>query len=472
MKMLARRLAAAALAVPLLAAAPVAIAQVFNPESFVLQNGMQVVVIPNHRVPVVSHMVWYRVGSADEPPGKTGIAHLLEHLMFKGTETIPPGEFSKIIARHGGRDNAFTSSDYTAYFQNVAKEHLELVMKMEADRMANLRLEPKDVRTEREVVLEERRSRTENDPAALLSERSEAVLYLNHPYRNPVIGWASEIAKLDHDDAIDFYKRYYAPNNAILIVAGDITAAELKPLAEKYYGSIAPREVPKRLRPQEPPALTARRVELRHPDVRQPSWGRRYLAPSYTTGDSRLAYPLQVLAEVIGGSTTSRLYRNLVVDKQVAAGAGAFYDPTVLDLSTFGVYASPRPSAPMDKLEQAMEEELKQIAAGDIDPAEVERAKERLRANVVYARDSLQAGAYAFGQALTTGSGIENVESWPQRIAAVTPDLVKEAARTVLQRDVAVTSVLLPAEGARTAASAPQKSELPVGPQSEMETLR
>lgn len=462
MTALIRRLAPALIAAAL-AVAP-ASAQVFNPESFVLQNGMQVVVVPNHRVPVVTHMVWYRVGSADEPAGKTGIAHLLEHLMFKGTETIPPGEFSKIVARHGGRDNAFTSSDYTAYFQNVAKENLELVMRMEADRMANLRLDPKDVHTERDVVLEERRSRTENDPASLLNERAEAVLFLNHPYRNPVIGWGEEIAKLDHDDAIAFYDRYYAPNNAILIVGGDITAAELKPLAEKYYGAVSPREVPKRLRPQEPPPLTERRVELRHPDVRQPNWGRRFLAPSYNAGETRHAYPLEVLAEVIGGSTTSRLYRHLVVDQRLAAGAGAFYDGHAFDLSSFGVYASPRPGVSMEKLEQAMETELADIATGNVDAAEVERAKERLRANVAYARDSLQAGAYAFGQALTTGRGIEDVEQWPQRIAAVTPDQVREAARAVLRKEHAVTSLLLPADSARTAAAPQQGSELPRQP--------
>ncbi len=456
MKFTPRRLAAALIAIPLLLATPAA-AQIFNPESFVLPNGMQVVVIPNHRIPVVSHMVWYRVGAADEPAGKSGIAHLLEHLMFKGTEAVPPGEFSKIIARHGGRDNAFTSSDYTAYFQNVAKEHLELVMRMEADRIANLRLDPKDVHTERDVVLEERRSRTDNDPAALLSERSEAALYLNHPYRNPIIGWAVEIAKLDTEDAIDFYKKYYAPNNAILIVAGDITAKELKPLAEKYYGSLPPRDVPRRLRPQEPYPLTARRVELRHPDVRQPSWGRRFLAPSYSSGDTKYAYPLEVLSEVIGGSTTSRLYRKLVVEKELATAAGTFYDPSALDLSSFGVYASPRPGVAMDTLEQAMIAELDQIATGDVDGGEIERAKERLRANVAYARDSLQAGAYAFGVALTTGQSIEDVERWPERIAAVTIDQVREAARMVLKADQSVTSVLLPGKTEKVA-TPPQES--------------
>lgn len=463
MRVLTRRLAVLWLAAPLLWAGPVA-AQVFHPETATLDNGMQVVVVPNHRVPVVTHMVWYRIGSADEPAGKTGIAHLLEHLMFKGTPAIPPGQFSKIVAAHGGNDNAFTGSDYTAYFQNVAKENLELVMRMESDRMANLRLDPKDVLTEREVVLEERRSRTDNDPAALLNERAEAILYLNHPYRNPVIGWAAEIAKLTPEDALEVYAKYYAPNNAILIVGGDVTLAEVMPLAKKYYGPIPRKETPVRLRPQEPPALTARRVELRHPDVHQPAWSRRYLAPSYNTGDSKYASALEVLAETIGGSSTSRLYRDLAIDKGVATSAGAYYEPTVLDLSTFGVYASPRPGVSPAVVEQAMDAVLADIVGGSVDPAEIERAKERLIANVAYSRDSLQAGAYAFGMALTTGGSIAQVEDWPQRIAAVTVDEVREAAKRVLQPEQSVTALLLPAAAANTDAPQPDISGGTVAP--------
>lgn len=435
---------AALVAVPLTMGAGSAAAQVFNPEVFTLDNGMQVVVVPNHRVPVVSHMVWYKVGSADEVSGKTGLAHLLEHLMFKGTAEVPAGEFSRIVARHGGRDNAFTSSDYTGYFQNVAKDRLELVMRLESDRMVNLAIDPGSVKAERDVVLEERRSRTDNDPAALLAERMEAVLYLNHPYRNPIIGWAAEVGKLERDDALAFYRRYYAPNNAILIVGGDITAAELKPLAEKYYGPVESRPTPPRLRPEEPPPAAARRVELRDPQVRQPSWSRRYLAPSYNAGDRGYAYPLQILAEVIGGGSTSRLYRSLVVDQKLASSAGAWYDPSALDLTTFGVHASPRQGVPMDKLEAAMLDELRRIAAEGVDPAEVERAKNRLRASIVYARDSLHTGVYTLGQALTTGQTVTDVEAWPARIAAVTPELVSEAARLVLDDKASVTGILLP----------------------------
>ena len=262
-----------------------ATAQVFNPETFTLSNGMQVVVISNHRSPIVTHMVWYRTGAADEAWGKSGIAHFLEHLMFRGTHEMPPGEFSKTVARNGGRDNAFTSYDYTGYFQNVARDRLELVMKLEADRMVNLVLTDEIVNPERDVILEERRQVVENRPGSLLREQMGAAMYLNHPYGRPVIGWEHEIRGLTREDAISWYRTYYAPNNAILVVAGDITAADLKPLAERYYGPIAARPVPERVRPQEPPPRAARRVELKDPRVAQPSVTRNYLAPSYVVGD-------------------------------------------------------------------------------------------------------------------------------------------------------------------------------------------
>ena len=227
-----------------------------------LENGMQVVVIPNHRAPVVAHWVWYKVGTADSPPGKSGLPHFLEHLMFKGSGTIAPGEFSKIVARHGGNDNAMTSYDSTAYFQMIAKDRLELVMAMEADRMVNLDLSDEHVYPERDVILEERRSRVDNEPSALLGEQLMAAQYLHHPYRLPVIGWFHEIAGYTREDAVDFYRQYYAPNNAILVVAGDITAAELRPLAEQTYGAIAARPVAPRRRPVEPPRPGADMAEL------------------------------------------------------------------------------------------------------------------------------------------------------------------------------------------------------------------
>ena len=300
-------------------------AEVFNPETFTLDNGMDVVVIPNRRAPIVQHMVWYKVGAADEPVGKSGTAHFLEHLLFKGTERMAPGRFSEIVAENGGQENAFTSSDYTGYYQTVARDRLEIMMDLEADRMTNLRLTDELVLPERDVVLEERRSRIDNEPGSKLREMMNAALYLNHPYRYPVIGWEHEIRALTTRDALDFYERWYAPNNAILIVAGDITAEEVRPLAEKYYGAIPARAVPERRRASEPEQHAPRRVRLESERVRQPSVSISYLAPSHNRGAVEHAYPLLVLDEILGGGATSRLYRSLVVEQGIAAAAGSSY---------------------------------------------------------------------------------------------------------------------------------------------------
>ena len=454
------RIASLALAAVLAAPLP-ATAQVFNPTTYQLANGLQVVVVENHRSPIVTHMVWYRVGAADEPPGKSGIAHLLEHLMFKGTPSVPPGEFSKIVARMGGRDNAFTSSDYTAYFQNVAADRLEAVMKMEADRMRNLTLDDHNVVTERAVVQEERRSRTDNNPQALLAERIEAALYLNHPYRRPVIGWGSEIAQLDREDALDFYKRWYAPNNAILVVAGDVQPEKVRALAETYYGPLKPETVPQRIRPEEPPQVAARTVTLEDPRVQQPSWSRTYMAPSYSSSDKAAPYALEVLAEILGGGATSRLYKSLVVDQGIAAGAGAWYDPSAVDQTTFGLSATPRPGVEVAKVQAAMDKEIARVLDKGITAAEVERAKTRLRANVAYARDSLHTAARVLGEALTTGQTVADVEAWPARIAAVTPEQVNAAARAVLDDRASVTGILLPAKSAGIAQAQPAAAAMP-----------
>lgn len=439
--------AAFGLGLTLSALAPPAAAQVFRPEMATLANGLQVVAITNTRAPVIAHMVWYRIGSADEPPGKSGIAHFLEHLMFKGTREIPPGEFSKTVSRNGGRDNAFTSYDYTGYFQTIARDRLELVMKLEADRMANLVLTDAEVNPEREVIREERRSVIDNNPRARLREQVNAALYLNHPYGRPIIGWDHEMAGLTTADALAWYRTYYAPNNAILVVAGDITMAELRPLAEKYYGAIPRKAIPPRVRPTEPPPQAARRVELKDGRVRQITWQRTYIAPSYLAGETEHAYALQVLAEVFGGGVSSRLHRALVLDRPLATGAGAYYDADSIDLTGFGVSAALRPEATLEDLEAGLEAELRRVVEEGVTDEEVERAKSRMQAAAVYARDSLQGGARALGTALVIGAGIDVVENWPQRIAAVTPAQVTAAARAVLREERAVTGLLLPKPG-------------------------
>jgi len=432
------------MALVLLGRPPGAAAAVFNPETFTLANGMQVVVIPNHRAPIIIHMVWYRVGAADDPPGKSGIAHFFEHLMFKGTRSVPPGEFSKIVARNGGNDNAFTTNDYTAYFQKVARDKLELVMRLESDRMTNLVLTDKEVLPERDVVLEERRSRTDNSPAAQLYEQAQAALFLNHPYRIPVIGWKQEIEKLTTADALNFYHTHYVPNNAILIVAGDITAKELRPLAEKYYGVIPRGHAVKRVRAVEPEQRAAREVWMESRRVGQPSWSRTYIAPSYATAHGNDAYALQVLAEVLSGGATSRLYRKLVVEQGIAASAGAWYSPDQLDMGEFGISVAPRPKGDYRKAAAALEAEVALVLKDGVTDDEVERAKKNMESSAIYARDSLRAGPNVIGRALTTGRTVADVEAWPERIEAVTTEQVNAAARRVLIETHSVTSILLP----------------------------
>jgi len=424
-----------------------AFAGVFNPDTITLSNGMQVVVVENHRSPVVTHMVWYRVGSADEGPGESGIAHFLEHLMFKGTKKRKPGEFSAIVARNGGQENAFTSLDYTAYYQTIAVNRLELVMEMEADRMTNLVITDKEVEPERLVVLEERRSRTDNNPGAILSEHLNAALYLSHPYRNPVIGWEHDIRALDIKRILAFYKRWYAPNNAILVVAGDITMEKLKPLAEKFYGGIPAQPPVIRNRAKEPPQKAARRVTLSDKRVRQAAWQRNFMAPSLQWNDKKHVYPLEVLADILGGGASSRLYRRLVIDDKLAISAGAYYRDDDRGPGRFVFHASPRGGVSMDKLEKAVEAEIAKVITEGVSTDEVRRARERMQAAAVYARDSLAGGARALGSALASGLKIEDVEGWPERIAAVKPEQIQAAAKVVFDRRRSVTGQLLPEIG-------------------------
>ena len=435
-----------AIAAAVLAAMPWQPAQagVFNPESFVLSNGMQVVVISNHRAPVVTHMVWYKVGAADEPMGKSGIAHMFEHLMFKATRRRASGEFSKIVARNGGRDNAFTSQDYTAYHQTVAVDRLEIVMRLEADRMRGLLLNPDEIETERQVVLEERRSRTGNSPRARLREQFNASFYLNHPYHKPIIGWAHEVKAITQKDLKAFYNKWYQPNNAILVVAGDITAKQLRPLAIKHYELIPWGKIPKRARPTEPPHDAARRVVLRDARVRQPSWRRGYLAPTLGSGDKSHVYPLQVLAQIFGGGATSRLNRALVIDRQIAISASAFYDGDAMGPGGFYIFASPRTGTTMDQLEAALEEEIAKLVNKGVTEDEVARAKRRMQAIAIYARDSAVGGARALGAALASGQTIADVERWPERIGAVSRGGINQAVRAVFHDKASVTGLLLP----------------------------
>jgi zinc protease len=416
---------------------------------FVLDNGLEVVVIPDRRAPVVTHMIWYRVGSADEEPGRSGLAHFLEHLMFKGTEKNPAGKFSQVVAAIGGQENAFTGPDYTAYFQRVAREHLPTLMEFESDRMSGLVLTDANVLPERDVVLEERRSRTDNDPGAQLSEAVQAALYVNHPYGRPVIGWEHEIRRLGRDDAIAFYRRHYAPNNAILVVTGDVAPDEVRDLAEKIYGKV-PRQanIKPRVRPSEPEPRAHRRVTLADARVAQPSMSRSYLVPSYRTGKPGEAEALEVLSQILGAGSTSRLYRALVVDKGIAANAGAWYQGTAVDATRFGVYASPRPGVALETLEQAVDEVIAEIALNGVTEDELSRIKTKLIAESIYAQDSQAALARIYGAALAVGLPVDHVQKWPERIRAVSADEVRGVARSYLDLRRAVTGHLIKAPAA------------------------
>jgi zinc protease len=440
----------------LLAMAPEAPAQagegVFNPERATLENGLEVVVIPNHRSPVVTHMIWYKVGAADEASGHSGIAHLLEHLMFKGTETRAPGEFSAIVSRNGGQENAFTSWDFTAYHQSVAKDRLPLVMELEADRMTNLVLGEEQVASEKQVVLEERRQRVDNDPGATLGIYADGILFFNHPYRRPIIGWENEIAALTADDVLAFYRRWYAPNNAVLVVAGDVTMAEVLPLAEATYGRIGRAQTPARVDLAEPPAKTPRRIELEDPRVRQETWSRSYLAPGARYGETSLAQPLEVLAHVLGGGSSSRLYRELVVEAGLADQARVWYEADVRGPARFVIDVQPRQGVSLAKIEEAVDGVLARILADGVDPDEVERSRRRLQAEAVYVRDSLSEGAQLLGRASAIDLPVDHVERWPERIAAVDAPAVNAAAKAVLVPGGSVTALLRAAAGEQQAA--------------------
>jgi zinc protease len=412
--------------------------------TFELTNGMQAVVIEDHRAPVVTHMVWYRIGAADETPGKSGVAHLLEHLMFKGTRKYGPGEFSRIVAANGGTENAFTSFDYTGYWQRVAADRLGLMMQMEADRMRNLILTDEDVETERAVVLEERNMRVENNPGALFSEQRAAAMYMNHPYGIPIIGWKHEIEALSRDDALDWYRTWYAPNNAILIVAGDVDPAEVERLAWIHYGPVRPTiGITPRSRPTEPPHLSARRLEYDDPRVAQPYVIRTYLAPERNPGDQKTAAALTILAELLGGSgITSVLGEALQIDQKIALHVSAFYDGLSLDRSGFGLVVVPAEGVSLADAEAALDDELAAFLTEGPDAGHLDRVLVQVKAAQIYAQDNLQGLGRRYGEALTSGLTVEDVEAWPAILQGVTAEDVLAAARLVFDERNSVTGWL------------------------------
>jgi zinc protease len=456
-----KRLAILALALMLIAPAPPSAlaASTTGPRvsEFKLANGLTLVVVPDNRAPVVTHMIYVRAGAADEPPGTSGIAHFLEHLMFKSTERLANGEFSAIVARLGGQQNAFTTSDYTAYFQRVSKANLKTMMDMEADRLMHLTLDPKEVDTERQVIIEERRVRIENVPSSILGEQMSAALYQNHPYRIPVIGWMHEMGKLSREDAFNFYRRFYAPNNAIVVVTGDVDPLQVKALAEETYGKLpANPVVASRVRPQEPLQRAPRRVELKDPRAGNASVRRYYLAPAVTKAEPGEAEALYLLMRIAGGGGTSRLYQKLVAEEKIASNAGGWYSGLNLDSGSIGLYAVAAEGVPLGKVEQSIDKVLRDLRDKGATQAELDRAKKQYLAEFVYESDSQEAIARRYGSGLALGLTVEQIDSWPQAIAKVTLDDLKQVAARYFDIRHSVTGTLIPVNpDAETPVAAP-----------------
>lgn len=423
-----------------------AAAEGLKSEGFTLENGLKVRVIEYRRAPVVTHMIWLKTGAADDPPGISGVAHYLEHMMFKGTPGVPDGQYTKRIERMGGEHNAFTGADFTAYYVTIAKEHLPEVMKLEADRMQNLR--PSGFDSEREVIIEERRSRIDNRPEALLAEHMAGKLFAGHPYGIPIIGWKDEMARLTAGDVMEYYRTHYHPTAAVLVLVGDITAKEARPLAEKYYGGWRPANVPGRDWPAYSYLKKAQRVSLRHPEVREPVWARDYPAAGLVWGEKNRAFPLMLLADLLGGGRTGYLYRELVVSRKLAVAADASYNPFSLGPATFGVSLSPVRGVSLEALEKAYEEELRTFMENEIAPRDLERVKNSLKAAAVYLRDGLQGQAFTLGQLLMLGYDAAFFDEWTRKIDAVNAEDVKAAARETLQMPHSVTGALLPGKPA------------------------
>ena len=423
-----------------------------QPSTFHLDNGMQVVVVPDHRAPVVTHMVWYKVGAVDEAPGKSGIAHLFEHVMFKETKNIGPEEFTSIVQRSGGQLNAFTSWDYTAYFERVHKDQLGKMMELEAERMVNLIIndDPEGpFISERDVVKEERRQRIENNPNALLQEQVLSTLWQGHPYEITVIGLMDEVAALTPEDGLAFYREFYSPENAILVVAGDVTEETVRALAEQHYGPIQPTGIANTERKWQPvqPLSETRLLTHSDPKVRQPVWSRYYLGTSYRRNEDK-AFALEVGLQALGGGTTSRLYQSLVEEQQLAINVATFDWTTLHDEGPAVIYGTPVSGVSLEELEAAVMAEVEAILESGFTEAEVIRARNQLAATAIYQKDSQAAMAQQYGASLVLGFTLEDIAAYPDRIREVTPEQALAAVREVFAADKHyIAAHLLPAEG-------------------------
>jgi zinc protease len=410
---------------------------------FALENGLQVTVVPDHRTPIVTQMLFYRVGAADDPPGLSGLADSFRYTIFRSAASSD--QSGRTLESSGEKSSVSTTHDYTAFCEQVTKDRLRSVMTFDAERMATPALSDREMRSARDALLEDRRLRIEIDPQTSLREQLEAALYLSHPYGRPVIGWPEEIRRIGRIEAEGFYNRHYAPNNAYLVVAGDVTPDEVRIDAEASYGKIPARELHPRAEFAQPPRIGATKLTVFSDDVKVPLLVRLYRVASYTEAKPGEAEALQVLAQLIGGDATSALYRELVVKRKLASETGASYEGYTRDDGELGIFAVARPGVQLEALEQAIDVIVNGYMTAAPRPADMERAKTQLSADAVYQRDSQFKLASAYGQSLAIGLTAQDVEDWPDRIRAVSPDSVRNvAASDVILRE-AVTGYLLPA---------------------------
>lgn len=421
---------------------------------FVLDNGLKLVVKEDHRAPVVVSQVWYKVGSSYEYAGITGISHVLEHMMFKGTENLAPGEFSRIIAAEGGEENAFTGRDYTAYFQSLQRDRLETSFRLEADRMRNLTLPADEFAKEVQVVMEERRLRTEDNPQALTYERFNATAYLVSPYRHPVIGWMNDLQHLEVDDLREWYRLWYAPNNATVVVAGDVDPQEVLALARKHFGPLQPEEVNGPKPRREPPQLGEQRVRV-HVPAQLPYLIMGYKVP--VVGQAAVEwepYALEVLAGVLDGGNSARLQRELVRGSGVAASASAGYGVYSRLDSMLVLDATPAPGHTVAEVEEALREQIRRLRDEPVTPQELARVKAQVVAHNVYERDSVFYQAMQIGMLETLGLDWRLIDEYVPRVRAVTAEQVQAVARKYLRDDRITVGVLEPTSPAAVASEA------------------
>jgi len=409
-----------------------------------LANGLRVIVKEDRRAPTAVHMVWYRAGSMDEKDGTSGVAHALEHLMFKGTKNLRAGEFNKRVAEAGGRDNAFTSRDYTAYFQIVPKAALPEMMKLEADRMANLTLDAKEFAAEIKVVMEERRLRTDDNPHALVHETLNSMIFQAHPYRRPIIGWMDDLEHMTWQDARDWYQQWYAPNNAYVVVVGDVDHREVFRLARKHYGPLKAHALPERKPQNEPEQAGIRRVSVKAP-AKLPYLAMAWKAPKLRdVHKDRDPYALDVLAAVLDGHDASRFARNLVRGTRVAQSVGAGYDPTLRGEANFVVDGQPAEGKTIADLEAALRAEIKRIQDEGVSTEELARVKTQSIAAQIYKRDSLMAQAMEIGGAEAAGQSWRDIDTLLEKIKTVTSEEVQAVARKYFTDDTLSIAVLDP----------------------------